>query len=294
MKMKKKILLTLLVLGVAGGVLLYRKWDRIFPKDQWTVTQYGPREMNSSFYTIYNPKRGLIVVDGGWVEDAAYVRKIISSLGKEVDAWILTHPHQDHIGAFNALYPDLGDIQVGEIYTVEMASPEVCQERAPWDSVAAYNDFLALHVPDLIYVHEGDILNLCGLEVDIFSAYGEEVETRSKDYLNDGSMMFKVKGENQSFLFCADVGKSMSKYLLKRWGDDLKTDYLQMGHHGYGGLRNKFYRKVSPQVAFFDAPDWLMNDDTGMYDNPEHADLMRELGSRVVSFNSVPNSVILE
>lgn len=293
MKTKKTILSAIILVVLLLGLILYKKWYDIFPKDQWTITQYGPRDMNSSFYTIYNPKQGLIVVDGGWTEDADYVREVIASLGNKVDAWILTHPHQDHIGAFNAIYPDLQNIEIGNIYTVDMAAPEVCKKRASWDSIDTYNDFLALDIADLQYVHSGDVLNICDLEFDIFSAYDDYVEELSKDYLNDGSMMFKVKGSTQSFLFCADVGHAVSDYLLEKWGDELKSDYLQMGHHGFGGLEDSFYEKVHPQISFFDAPDWLMYDETGKYDNPENAALMESFGSEIKSFNSAPNAIIL-
>lgn len=293
LKSKKTILSALLLVVLLAGLILYKKWDSLFPKDEWTITQYGPRDINSSFYTISNPKQGLIVVDGGWVEDADYVREVIASLGNKVDAWILTHPHQDHIGAFNAIYPDTQGIEIDNIYTVDMAAPDVCKKRASWDSIDTYNDFLSLNVANLKYVHSGDVLNICGLEFDIFSAYDDYVKELSKDYLNDGSMMFKVKGPSQSFLFCADVGHAVSDYLLDKWGDELKTDYLQMGHHGFGGLEDSFYKKVQPQIAFFDAPDWLMYDETGKYDNPENASLMESMGSEIKSFNSAPNTITL-
>ena len=47
------------------------------------------------------------MIDGGWTEDAMAVKDIIKSQGGIVDAWILTHPHQDHIGAFNEIYAEL-------------------------------------------------------------------------------------------------------------------------------------------------------------------------------------------
>lgn len=300
MKRNKKKKLTIIlaaalavILAVMGGMLYYMR-DQLVAKDEWRITQYGPRDINSSFYTLYNPKKGLIVVDGGWVEDADYVREVINIQGGTVDAWILTHPHQDHIGAFNEIYADPQGIEIKEIYTVDMAAPEVCIERASWDSVDTYNDFLNLNISDLNYVYAGDVLDLCGLEIDILNAYDENVEELSKDYLNDGSMMFKVKGDTQSFLFCADVGQSMSDFLLEKWGEELKADYIQMGHHGYGGLKDDFYEMVQPKTAFFDAPDWLMFDTTGTYDNPENAALMEGMGSEVVSFNSAPNSLLLK
>lgn len=260
----------------------------------WEVAQYGPRDINSSFYTIYNEEEGLIVIDGGWTEDADFVKDVIASYGGHVEAWILTHPHQDHIGAFNAIYPNPGEITIGEIYTVDMASPEDCLAVASWDSVEAYEDFLSLHIPDIKYLYPGDKMELCGLELEVFSAFDDNVRIFSRDYLNDGSMMFKVSGKKESFLFCADVGVSMSDFLLQKYGQQLKADYLQMAHHGFGGLNDNFYSTVAPAFAFFDAPDWLMYDTTGKYDTPEHVELMQGMGSEIFSFSQGTNSILLE
>jgi len=262
--------------------------------DIWTITQYGPREMNLTFYTIHNPTKGLIVIDGGWQEDAPYVREIINSFGGHVDAWILTHPHPDHIGAFNMLLPELNEISISEVYTVELPLPEECLKVAPWDNMDAYNTFLEFDLPDIKYVYADDVIQIKDLKIEILSAYDENIAAISKDYLNDGSMMFRVYGEKESFLFCSDVGINVSDYLIEKYGKKLASDYLQMGHHGYGGLKDDFYQMVNPKTAFFDAPDWLMFDETGKYDNPENAELMKKMGSDVISFNSAPNQIVLK
>lgn len=261
----------------------------------WVVTQYGdPDAGQSSFYTIKSKKGGLIVIDGGWEYQEEYVREIIKSNGGHIDAWILSHPHQDHIGAFCEIYPNPKDITIDKIYTVDMAPPDVCKEKASWDDMTPYENFLSLDVQDLNYLYEGDSLQFDGLNIDVLSAYGPQVYDVSKDLLNDGALMLKVNSKESSFLFCTDIGKSMSEYLIDKYGDSLKADYMQMGHHGYGGLSDEFYTIVSPQMAFFDAPDWLMFDETGKYDNPENAELMRSLGSEVYSFTTAPNEVVLE
>ena len=86
----------------------------------------------------------------------------------------------------------------------------------------------------------------------------------------------------------------MSDFLLQKYGEKLKADYLQMGHHGYGGLKDDFYNMVAPGFAFFDAPDWLMYDTTGKYDTPEHVELMQGMGSEIFSFSAGPNTILLE
>lgn len=294
--MKKKVIgiIGIIILLLLGTAVLILKKNNFFAKDEWSITQYGPRDINSSFYIIYNPKKGVIVVDGGWREDAVYVRSVIESLGNKVEAWILTHPHQDHIGAFNEIYPNLQGIEVKSVYTVDMATPECCMERASWDSVDSYVDFLELEVEDLQYVYTGDVLEICGLQIEILNAYGKHVEQYSYDYINDGSMMFKVTNKEESMLFCADVGVSVSDYLLEYWGEKINVDYIQMGHHGYGGLNDSFYQMASPKVVFFDAPDSMMADTTGRYDNPEHVRLMEGMGCEVRSFHTMPNTVFLK
>ena len=59
-------------------------------------------------------------------------------------------------------------------------------------------------------------------------------------------------------------------------------------------LLHDFYEEVSPKLAFFDAPDWLMYDETGKYTTPENAKEMESLGSEVVSFHTQPNTVSIE
>ena len=308
MKTKFFTIITIFItvsLLLTAGVILYLKTkphnqndfsvdDLDVQENDWIITQHGRNDVNLSFYTIYNDSKGLIVIDGGWTDDAAYVREILNELGGNVDAWILTHPHQDHVGAFNLLYTELEGITVKTIYTVDMATPEECLNVASWDSVDAYNDFLSLNVPNLQYLYAGDELDICGLKFKVLNTYDDNVKNLSRDYLNDGSMMFKVTNQTESMLFCADVGISMSDFLLNKWGNELQADYLQMAHHGFGGLNDNLYQTVNPKIAFFDAPDWLMFDETGKYDTPQNAEFMNSIGSEIYSFNTAPNSIVLK
>ena len=72
----------------------------------WKVTQYGSDSdfQQSMFYTIKGSNGKLIVIDGGWDYDAKRVRDTIKKLGGKVNLWIITHPHPDHVGAFNQIF----------------------------------------------------------------------------------------------------------------------------------------------------------------------------------------------
>lgn len=262
---------------------------------EWLISQYGNAEGNQlMFYTMQDTKGQLIVVDGGWVSDAAYVKSVIKSLGNHVDAWIVTHPHSDHAGAFTEIYPNKGKMKIDKVYAVDMAAPELCMENAPWDEVEVYEKFLKLDIPELSYVHAGDTLTVCGIEMEVFNAYDTYVDELSNDLLNDGSMMFRIKAKEQSMLFCADVGKRMSDYLLDIYGERLKSDYIQMGHHGNGGLKTNFYESIGAKGAFFDAPDWLMEDTSGRYTTPKNMYTMAKDGAAIYSFGTTPNQIVLK
>lgn len=296
--MGKKILSTKGILASACLLALLFAASAIWTAKSaghWTITQYGSSAgQQKMFYTLADKRGHLIVVDGGWPGDAAQVRNVINMHGKHVDLWILTHPHQDHIQAFMEIYEDPRGIQIDRVLAPQMPSLALCQENASWDEFGTYERFLAMDIPELEYVKPNDTYQVGNLSIDILSAYEDKVDELSNDLINDGSIMFRVKGDTQSMLFCADVGKSMSKYLVKKYGDDLKSDYLQMGHHGNGGLKKGFYQKVAPKVAFFDAPNWLFYDESGTYTTPKNRKIMEELGSKIYHFRTAPNTVILK
>ena len=264
--------------------------------ESWLVTQYGdPNGNQLMFYTLQNQKGDFIVVDGGWTTDAEFVKQTLTDLGSYVDAWIITHPHSDHVGAFCEIYRNPGKLKIDRVYSVDMAPPELCLENASWDDMSAYEDWLTLDISQLTYVYSGDQFEIEGLDFHVLSAYEDVVDVISNDLLNDGSMMFKVTAEEETMLFCADVGINMTDHILNSvGGEQLKADYMQIGHHGNGGLADYFYRYVNPKATFFDAPNWLMEDPEDRFTTPEHKQLMLDMGSEVYSFSTAPNQFMLE
>lgn len=282
-------------IGCNGNYDVYRQTRQVSEWDgQWLVTQHGGAEGSQlMFYTLTDNKGHVIVIDGGWQSDAAYVKQELKDLGNHVDAWFVTHPHRDHAGAFYEIYKDPGKLKIDRVYMVDMAPVELCLSNAPWDEVEVYEDLLTLDIPQLTYVHGGDAFEICGLKFEIFNAYDDYVDQLSDDLLNDGSMLFKVSAKEQSMLFCADVGRGMSDHLIRTYGEKLKADYVQMGHHGNGGLLKDFYELVGAKAAFFDAPDWLMWDTSGHYKTMKNAAMMAELGADIYSFSTTPNQILL-
>ena len=289
------LLLFLVTLIAAGSLILLKSMNR-----KCLITQYADMSGNQgSFYTIQTPSGQLIVVDGGYAQNADYVRSVIEENGNKVDAWIITHPHPDHVGAFNTIWENPGDLEVADLYTIEMDYNSYRERAEEWDDFGSYETFLRLTegFPDLHYLHTGDELKLCGLQIKVLSAYNKEItNSLTSDLANDGSLMFKVTNKEESMLFCADVGVKISDSIIAGYKEDLKSDYLQMGHHGNGGLSEEFYRLVEPKAAFFDAPDWLMNpeDPESTWTTPHNRALMEIMGARIYAFSTAPNQIQLK
>ena len=86
----------------------------------------------------------------------------------------------------------------------------------------------------------------------------------------------------------------MSEKIISQFPEDIKCDYIQMGHHGNGGLSEAFYRLAAPRVAFFDAPEWLMNPEEGnSYTTLANRQLMESLGAEIYYYATAPNRIEL-
>ena len=73
------------------------------------------------------------------------------------------------------------------------------------------------------------------------------------------SIVFKLYGNEESLLFCGDIQhRALGRFLLENYKDKLKSDYLQVPHHGNNYMGIQFYKAVSPKIALFSAPDWLI------------------------------------
>lgn len=268
-----------------------------------TITQYGDANgIQSSFYTIEPKNGGLIVIDGGWRSDASTVRNIIKEKGNVVDAWIITHPHPDHVGAFNEIFKDKQGIKIKKIYTIKMKYNKYKTYSKPWDEFEVYDEFrnFVSGSSKLKYLKQGDTFRIKGLNFKVFNAYNAYVLKYTKDLANGGSLMFKVSGAKQSMLFCSDVGSGLSDYLLKKYKNELKADYLQVGHHGNGGLKKSFYKIVNPKASYFDAPNWLMDNknqytgDMANFKTKKTIKWMKAIGSKIYSFRTSPNKIKLK
>ena len=279
------------------GKTFYSSWsDAMSVKIRyryWNVTQYESVTGNQAMiYAITDRYNRLVLIDGGYTQDAKLVRSIIKKYHNCVYAWILTHPHPDHIGAFNAIMANNKDIKVNRIFATKVNSKRYRETARSYDDIATYDRFckIARNLKNVTYLQENDTFSVWGLSFKVLHGWDSNVNNLNSHLCNDGSLMFKISGATKSMLFCSDTQREMQKFIYPNHKSELKSDYVQCGHHGNQGLTNYFYSLVDADVAFMDAPPWLLRKN-GNYDAYLLKDYLESKGTKVYRYDGKTHTI---
>lgn len=264
----------------------------------YLITQYSDiTGQHSSFYTIENNEY-FIIIDGGWEANVDTLRQIIAEHNNTVNAWIITHPHKDHAGAFNAIMGDPENITVQSIYDNGFDYEFIKNAGEKYDDLQIMETYYSL-TKDLDFVthlHRGDVVDICGLTVNVFNSYDNIVLENiggELDYQNNASLMLKITNSVDSILICADIKYDMDPYLNSTLTpEDLACTYVQCGHHGNWSLSEDFYNKTGASTFLLDAPAAI----TESADFPASTlkDYFEDSGKHVFDFTTTPNCFVLK
>lgn len=187
--------------------------------------------------TVIKNNDVFIVIDGGEKSSADAFTGLISSLGaKDIDLYVATHPHSDHIGAAAAV---LDEFNVKTVMTTTFSDINM-------PTTKTYETFLTAvdeEDCDVIFAEPGESYTFGDMTLDIFAPNEE-----TSDY-NNMSVVLKLTYGKTSFLFTGDAEKKSEELMLQN-GFDLSADVLKMGHHGSSTSSSPdFFNAVSPRIA---------------------------------------------
>lgn len=224
----------------------------------WQVPPSTTKDVMMS-YVVQSPRGQLIVIDGGWEGDAPYLRRFLHSLGGRVHTWFITHQHDDHLGALTAILRQPEGIQIGRIYA-SLLSERWIRQHEPDQAAAAhgFNAAVAESGKSVVAPRPGDTLSLDGLGIEIL-AVGDETVNDPNNYINNQCMVLRLATPGTSILFLADLGAAGGQRLLARNpdGQRLRSQYVQMAHHGQNGVDRRLYKAVHARYALWPTPRWL-------------------------------------
>lgn len=213
---------------------------------------------------IKSPNGKLIVVDGGWEADADKLSSLILQQGGKVDAWLTTHPHEDHVGALCAILNDgARKIKIDKIYC-SLATSEWYRQVSPTGAGIAdqlQSAFTKLRVGTVTNnIGRGTEINIDDVNIRVLNNRG----VYTYNGVNNSSLVYKIRVSGQSILILGDLAYDGGKDLVKTCtAAELKTDIVQMAHHGQQGVDQDAYALIAPTTCLWPTPAWLWNNDNG-------------------------------
>ena len=213
---------------------------------------------------IKSPHGKLIVIDGGWEADADKLSSLILQQGGKVDAWLITHPHEDHVGALCTILNDSSrKIKIDKIYC-SLATPDWYRQVSPSGAGIAnqlLNAFTKLPVGTVTNnIGRGTEINIDDVNIRVLNNRG----VYTYNGVNNSSLVYKIRVSGQSILILGDLAYDGGKDLIKTCSAaELKSDIVQMVHHGQQGVDQDAYALIAPTTCLWPSPAWLWNNDNG-------------------------------
>ena len=213
---------------------------------------------------IKSPHGKLIVIDGGWEADADKLSSLILQQGGKVDAWLITHPHEDHVGALCAILNDSSrKIKIDKIYC-SLATPDWYRQVSPTGAGIAdqlLSAFMKLPVGTVTNnIGRGTEINIDDINIRVLNNRG----VYTYNGVNNSSLVYKIRVSGQSILILGDLAYDGGKDLIKTCTvAELKSDIVQMAHHGQQGVDQDAYALIAPTTCLWPTPAWLWDNDNG-------------------------------
>lgn len=159
-----------------------------------------------------------------------------------VSAWIITHAHEDHHGTFVNFCqgPYISKVKIKQVIA-NFGSAEAMEATGGMDPGNTRNLInLANEHSEYGYVkaHTGQIFHFDGASVDVLYTYESVLPTPITAF-NTFSMIAAVEVGGQRFLMPGDATNDALTVTYKMYGKTLKSDFMQITHHGAGLGSNK-------------------------------------------------------
>lgn len=213
------------------------------------------------------PDGSFLIVDGG--VNRNYDSKTLYNFMLEhapdkknitVAAWIITHAHEDHHGAFynfcNSGYANR--VTINQV--IANFPSDQSYVDSGYDVTGTREKLLNLARKNskngLIKAHVGHVYHLGGAVVEMLYTYESHLPGDIEAF-NTSSLVFTVDIAGQRFLVTGDATNQACTITANMFGDYLKSDFVQIAHHGAGvgattstGVQNVYTHAASPVVLW--------------------------------------------
>ena len=237
----------------------------------------------------------VIAVDGGHGTETDYFIEYLKAVtGKRkphIDAWFLSHAHDDHCEVFLDVVEHHGrEVTFDKVYSdfPEASFYEGVDDWA-FTVLTDYYRLLPAFADKAARLHEGDVFNVGAAKFTVFYTFNPEWKN-----CNEGSTIMRMDLGGTSVMFDGDAGVDSGNYVVGKYADTglLDCDYCKMAHHGQDGVDRNFYEAVAPEVCIWPTPTWVYENTNGNLHTFETRAWVKELGVRK-EYKSFEGSVVI-
>ena len=238
-----------------------------------SLLQVANRSLTQMMSYIIDTSDGkVIVIDGGFYceEDAEHLYHLIVQRGGNVNLWVITHAHSDHLGALLWIMENhpVFDIKIDKL-CFHFPANEWLSKQEEYDLNERFLLCIERHGIHTQRPITGDIIKCGNISVEIIS-HPENYENYPQ--INPTSIIFLVHFPERDVLFLGDFDVcGQAEFLQKRDISKLRADIVQMAHHGQAGVDRFFYELIQPKICLYTAPKWLWENNMYRCEDPHTA-----------------------
>lgn len=276
-----------------------RAKDPILYEGAAFYTLHGAEELHCNMGgMIFKSKSGKIaVIDGGRVPDTdRFIRILQKITGREVphvDTWLFSHLHCDHYGVYYTLCSDekyRGKVTVGTFYCdllTEDFYTKLSKEKVNNAGIIRS----AMMSPDsptgakTVTVKKGDIIAVDEIEFEVIHV--PDMSMAEYMNMNDSSVVYKMTYDGkQTMMLLGDAEWVCSNDLTQNCADKLKSDIVQVGHHGCGNVSAECYELIDADAYIWPVGEKFWYSDCGEGLNTHNTGVIK---SRAYMMRKNPN-----
>ena len=209
------------------GNLVFRFFELRHPDVPRSVTPFPTPFVGDCFLIDFPDGRNMLV-DTGSGYNMPEIKDGFERLGVErIDVLVITHPHGDHMANAKEI---IENYDVQEIWIPDInAQPSLEAEKARLVEYYEILDEAKNKGKKVLPVADGDTFGFGGAEILVVNP----VRTQEPAVdMNENSVAFKVTFKENSATLCGDISDKSEKRLSAKYGENLKTDFLKVAHHG--------------------------------------------------------------
>ena len=229
----------LVVAGTAAALMLWLPWlERSTGNIEVHMIDVGQGDA----IALRTPRGRWVLFDAGgaWTKSDAGKSTVVPYLarrGGEVVAFVLSHPHTDHVGGaasvlaatHPSLYLDAAFAAGNDAYRASLRV--AAEQRVAWRRV-----------------HPGDSIVVDGVVLSLLAP--DSVWTAGLVDPNLASTIVVARFGTRRFLFTGDAEAAEERWVLEHAGASLRADVLKVGHHGSStSSTGPFLDAVHPRLA---------------------------------------------